>query len=366
MKTENSYASYSPQSPGDVIEEILQRKGWSQRDLAIVLDRPVQAVNEIIAGKKAITPETAVALSAAFGTSASYWLQLEGLYRIDILRSRASRTRESSVERRAKLFSKVPVNELIKRGWINADLSDLDQTESAVCGFLGIKSLDEEPDGFLARKTIVGENTAAQTAWACRARNLAKKIKSGRYSKDGLFSLIGELPSWSQSEEETRKLPTALASVGVRLVFVEHLNGTRIDGGATRLGATPVVALSLRYDRVDWFWFTLMHELAHVIEHEESLDVQLVGNDAQEQGSGMEEHANQQAAGWLIPQERLQTFVRRVRPYFSRSAILDFAGRCAVHPGIVVGQLQKRGEIPYSHHRNLLVRVRHVFADLMV
>jgi HTH-type transcriptional regulator/antitoxin HigA len=365
MKHTNPHRPYAPQAPGDIIREILQRKGWSQRDLAIVLDRPVQAVNEIIAGNKAITPETAVSLSAALGNSADYWVQLEALYRLDLLRSKRTRTQETSVGRRAKLFSKVPVNELIKRRWIDADLSDLDQTEHAVCEFLGVKSLDEEPEGFLARKSTLGENTGAQTAWVCRARNVARVMKSGRYSKDRLLALIREIRQWSQSEQETRKIPGALASYGVRLVFVEHLAGTRIDGGATRLGDIPLVALSLRYDRVDWFWFTLMHELAHVVAHEESLDTQLVGNDAQERVSEMEADANRQAAEWLVPQDQLQGFIRSVKPYFSRSAILSFSQRCAVHPGIVIGQLQKRGEIPYSHHRNHLVRIRHLFDDLI-
>jgi HTH-type transcriptional regulator/antitoxin HigA len=88
-----------------------------------------------------------------------------------------------------------------------------------------------------------------------------------------------------------------LASAGVRLVFVEHLTGTRIDGGAMWLNDIPVIALSLRYDRIDWFWFTLMHELSHVLEHEESLDLQLVGNDAQRSVSESEERADRRANG---------------------------------------------------------------------
>ena len=89
---------------------------------------------------------------------------------------------------------------------IDADPSDLDQTEHAVCEFLGVKSHDEEPEGFLARKSTLGENTGAQTAWVCRARNVARVMKSGRYSKDRLLALIREIRQWSQSEQETRKI----------------------------------------------------------------------------------------------------------------------------------------------------------------
>lgn len=356
---------FTPISPGEILEDELQSRGWSQKDLAAVLGRPVQVVNEIIAGKKAITPETALALSEALGTSADYWLGLESRYRLDLLQSKNNPAQDSTVQRRAKLFSKAPVNELIKRGWIKADLKDLDRTEQAVCEFLKIRSLDEEPEApFSARKTIRNEpHSPAQIAWACRVRDVAGGIVSAKYSKVGLVSVTRQLPSRSRSDQETSQVAEALASVGVRLVFVEHLSGTRIDGGALWLGEIPVVAVSLRYDRVDWFWFTLMHELAHVLEREGSLDMQLVGNDAQRSASESEERADNRASEWLVPQDQLQSFADSVRPYFSRAAILDFANRIKIHPGIIVGQLQKRGEIPYSHHRNLLTRVRHLFSE---
>jgi len=355
---------FTPVSPGEILEEELLVRSWSQRDMAAVLGRPVQVVNEIVAGKKTITPETALALSEALGTSADYWLGLESRYRLDLLQSNKT-PKESMVQRRAKLFSKVPVNEIIKRGWIKADLKDLDQTERAVCNFLGIPSIDDEPEApFSARKTRRDEpHTPAQVAWARRVRNVAGSVVSAKYSKTGLANLIKELRAFSRSERETVQLAPALAAVGVRLVIVEHLSGTRIDGCALWLGDVPVVALSLRYDRVDWFWFTLMHELAHVLEREGSLDTQLVGNDALRNVSESEERADTRAAEWLIPQDKLQEFADSIRPYFSRTAIQGFADRINVHAGVVVGQLQKRGEIPYSHHRNLLTRVRHLFSE---
>jgi HTH-type transcriptional regulator / antitoxin HigA len=124
----------------------------------------------------------------------------------------------------------------------------------------------------------------------------------------------------------------------------------------------PLILTSL-HDRIDWFWFTLLHEIAHVIERETSLDQQLVGNDARRSISEDEARADARAADWLIPQRELQRFINSLKPYFSRAAILDFAATLKIHPGIVVGQLQNRSEIPYSHHRNLLTRVRHLFVE---
>jgi HTH-type transcriptional regulator/antitoxin HigA len=355
-------------SPGEILEDQLRCLGWSQLELAIVLGRPVQVVSEIIARKKAITPETAVALSRALGPSAEFWLNLEARYRLDLL-AREQVTRTSDVYLRAQLFKKTPVKELIKRGWINADLENLDATKKAVCRFLRIKALEDDVQlRFAARKTDRDQPpTAAQQAWACRVRNVAERRPAAPYDKRGLEEVIRRLPPLSRAEQDTRRVPSILASVGVRFVIVEHLPGTHIDGGTLWMDdppahMQPVIGLSFRYDRVDWFWFTLLHELMHVLEEDQALDAQLVGNDATSADiSENERRADQAATEALVDQKQLRAFVASIKPYFSRSAIEEFAKRVNVHPAIVVGQLQKRGDVPYSHHRNLLARVKHVF-----
>ena len=96
--------------PGEVIREELEARGWSQAELADIMGRPPRVVSEIIAGKRAITPETAKGLGAAFGTGATIWINLEGSYQL-------SKTihDDQSVERRAKLYGKIPVNDLEAR-----------------------------------------------------------------------------------------------------------------------------------------------------------------------------------------------------------------------------------------------------------
>src|SRR5216684_3470853 len=136
---------FVPIPPGETLDEELNALGWSQGDLADVLGRPVQVVNEIVTGKKAITPETAIALSRALGNSPEYWLTLESKYRLDLLRHRSNRKPVDDVERKARLYSKLPLKELKKLGWINVDLNDLDAAEQAVCRFLEIDSIAEEP-----------------------------------------------------------------------------------------------------------------------------------------------------------------------------------------------------------------------------
>src|SRR5574337_193016 len=133
---------YKVVPPGEILKEEIEARGWTQGDFAEIIGRPLQAVNEILMGKKAITPETAVLFSQALGTTPEFWLNLESAYRLDLLHK--EKREPDHVTRKAKLYSKAPVKELIRRRWIKPTKSP-EQLEAEVCNFLGISNLDEEP-----------------------------------------------------------------------------------------------------------------------------------------------------------------------------------------------------------------------------
>jgi len=164
-----------------------------------------------------------------------------------------------------------------------------------------------------------------------------------------------------------------LSEAGIRFLVVEHLPHTRLDGACFWLDPeSPVVALSLRYDRGDWFWHTLIHELGHVERRhgleqgEPPVDVDLFGRRPSAGGAEkpeIEREADAFAARTLIPPEELENFIARVGPLYSQQKIRGFAERLRVHPGIVVGQLQFHSEIDYSQHRRMLTPVRDIITQ---
>ena len=150
--------------------------------------------------------------------------------------------------------------------------------------------------------------------------------------------------------------------MGIRFVVVEPLPRTRIDGAAIWLDSdSPVVALSVRDDRIDSFWHSLGHELSHVCHRDGlAIDVDLVGEDRPSpvELSAAERRADEEAIDLTIGRSELDDFVLRVGPLYSRDRINQFANRMRIHPGIIVGQLQYRGELSYSQLRDTLVKVR--------
>ncbi len=349
--------------PGEFIKEELEARGWTQADLAEILGRPARLVSEIVGGKRAISPETAKGLGDAFGTGAQFWMNLESTYQLARVKDQ-----DDVVARRARLYSKAPVKEMIKRRWIEPSNS-VDVLEKQIVDFFELTSLNDKIQfcAHAARKsTPYMAVTPTQCAWLFRVKKLARAVQARHFTPRLLAEGLERLRLLLQSPEEVRHVPRILAESGVRFVVLEPLPQTRIDGVCFWLDETsPVVALSLRYDRIDWFWFTVLHELEHVkngdgLEGQAQLDVDLVGEHAlaTDEKPELEQQANRFAAHFLIPEGQIEDFVARVRPLYSKQKIVGFAARLTIHPGIVVGQLQRRKEISYAHNRDMLLKVR--------
>jgi HTH-type transcriptional regulator / antitoxin HigA len=345
--------------PGDFLAEELDARGWSQTELAEILGRPHRLVNEIIAGKRAITPETAKGLAAAFGASAQYWMNLETTYQLS-----KAQIAEQEVSRRAKLYGMFPVKELIKRGWIETS-ENTDVVEQRFLEFFGMSSLDDSPKfAHAARKTeYTSVSSKIQLAWLNRAKQVAKAVRVTKYSDRVLREAILQMRSCIEYTDEIKNVSTILGGAGVRLVIVEHLPGSKMDGACFWIDGSPVIALSLRFDRVDNFWFSLFHEIDHILngEGKDQPIYELIEQDASSSDLPQNEvRANKAAANYCIPTEQMEDFVARHDPLFSKAAILGFARRLHVHPGVAVGQLQGRKLIPFSFHRDMLEKIRAV------
>lgn len=339
--------------PGRLIQREIEAREWTQKDLADIMGRPVHTINEIIRGTKRITPETALELAKAFGTSAELWLNLEANYRLHLAEKG---TDEKGIERKSRLYSIAPVAELIKRGWIRKH-ETLDALERELCDFLHVASLDDAValNAVFRHARAQEPETYALVAWVRRAEQLARQQEVAPFDRERLTHAMPELLTLAERAEDVGRVPETLAALGVYFVVVPHLPKTYVDGAAFTLDdGHPVIALSLRYDRIDAFWFTLLHELAHIVSGHEGLDI---FNQDERDGDAQERVANKLASDWLLNPEALAAFVSEVKPYFSRAKVEAFAARQRRHPGIVVGRLHHDGDLAYSHLNGLCEKV---------
>jgi HTH-type transcriptional regulator / antitoxin HigA len=352
-------------SPGEYIREELKARGWTQADLATVLQRPLPTVNRILGGKHGLMPEMAIALGQAFGNDPQIWMERESSYRL----AKAASEDDDAVRRRAKLFELAPINEIKKRGWI-PDTDDVAEIEKSVLALLGTGSVDETPQVSAVMRMTGGgvsvELSPAQRVWCCRVRQLAKMIEAAKFSDDQVARCERALRKLAAFPIEARKTGRVLAEHGIRFVIVEHLSGTKIDGATMWLSDdAPVIGMSVRYDRIDNFWFTLFHELSHVRHRDSiSVDSDITGHDELHMGvkPEFERRADAEASASIIDPEELRSFILRVGPLYSETKIIQFAHRVKIHPGLIVGQLHARNEFRsgYRACRDLLAKIREI------
>jgi HTH-type transcriptional regulator / antitoxin HigA len=345
-------------SPGEFLREELEERGWTQADLAEIMGRPLVLVNEIIAGKRGITAETARGLSAAFGTSPELWMRLESAWQL----SKAGSDEPTPVAQRARVYGRAPIREMQRRNWIE-QTSNADVLERQLLNFLGTKTLDEHFQLRYAasKSTSYAEPlTQVQEVWLARAAQIAPAAPAKIYDAATIQDTIRRLKMLLHSEREVPYVPRALADGGIRLVIVQPLPGSKMDGVTFWLSKQePVIALTLRLDRIDNFWFVLMHEMAHVKNGGAlSIDDDIMARQDQEDLPPHERKAVEYARETLIPSHQLESFISRVGPLYSTRSILAFATNNNVHPALVVGQLQHRGEIPWSNFRRTMVPIK--------
>ncbi len=284
-----------------------------------------------------------------------------------------ARAREPKPEiaRKAKLVSTYPIREMVKRGWIAPERESL---ETEITKFFGTQNPDEVPQiSHFAKKTSYDELLPEQLAWVFRVRQIAKRLIVPKYSEKKLRTELQTIRSLLTKPEDTSRVPRILADCGVRLVMVEGLPGGKIDGVCFWLedGPSPVVGMSLRFDRIDNFWFVLRHELEHVLRGHGvdglMLDTDLATETDENAAEIPEEEreANAAASDFCVPKSKMDSWVARKSPFFSESDLIGFARLQNVHPGLVAGQLRHRTK-KYNSFTTFLAKIRHAVVTTAV
>jgi HTH-type transcriptional regulator/antitoxin HigA len=344
--------------PGVYIREELDARGWSQRDLAFILGYSEQTITKVISGKSGISAEMAKALGEAFGTSASLWAGLQKEWEL-----REARDPDPSIKARAGLQKRYPIREMISRGWLEeAEQSVL---EMQFTRFFELEDNDNVSFAAAARKTD-DRHSPEELAWLYRVRQLARDIDVPSYSVEKLRAALPRLRSLMVDAEDIRFVPEILNECGVRFVIVEKLHNCKIDGVCTWIGEQPVIGMTIRHNRLDNFWFVLIHEIEHAIQGhgkngEEIIDSNLDDPESEvvldADISAQEAVADHAAKNFPFPNEKLVSFYRRKAPYVAEKDVIGFSSLNEVHPAIVVGQIQFLKK-DYAWLRKWLVAVR--------
>lgn len=357
MATKQPLVSDLAIPPGEYLEEVLEEKGMSKRELAQRMGRPETKLNDIYTGKKRITEDTALQLEQVLGVPASIWLGLESEYRLTLARGEERRRQEQQREAEEQIARAMPYNAMRKLSLVPQATALKDK----IChlrDFFGVTSLVQVPEVTRYQPAFRQGNGGTRcpeaiAAWLRLGEKRAEAVKTAPFETDRLTECLPRLRAMTVQEPGTwvPELSTLLAGCGVALVIVPHFPKTCAHGATFRLGQKAVLMITVRGKWADVFWFSLFHEVGHVLRHLTKQRSIIIEDGEQ---NDQEREADEFSRDLLIPPSIFTAFRRTLSPcYISEAQVKAFAEKTGVHPGIVVGRLHHEGLLPKTHLHGL-------------
>ncbi len=256
-----------------------------------------------------------------------------------------------------KIIDLCPANEMRKRDWIPS-WETPGELRELLRGFLGPCNNTAQAHFRLVKSDE--KNMVPLMCWLKKLEIEAERIDVTGFSASRLKRELPELVRLSAKNDGLVRAVGWLEQRGVRCIFIEKMS-PHLDGAAMVVDdAKPAIGLTLRMDKVDNFWFTLLHEIGHVLLHKKELERNpIVDEDIERESSDevekdeVEKQADGFAANsWVSPSE-WKNFRSRVGNYIRNEDILNFAGSLGVTPGLVAGRLQRELR-RWRHYREFL------------
>jgi HTH-type transcriptional regulator/antitoxin HigA len=333
---------FAKPDPVDAIIYRMEQQDLRQKDIAALLGGKSRA-SEILSRKRSLTLPMIRALSDELGIPASILIQ------------EPSNTTAAGVTEAEASYLNEDVDLIVKRGWTQDQQGAFSMLQRVMASHVGSPA-------FLKHTITFGCNQKTHLTnvwlWLARVRDMADERKAvhERFNRaeltDDLLHYVARL-SWMDDG------PTAaikfLEDRGIAVVIEPHLPKTHLDGAATlSCAGTPVIGLTVREDRLDNFWFTLIHELVHAQRHLNKDGLRaIVDGDIEEviENEGIEKEANDVAAEILIPRSSWKRSRAYLKP--SSTAIVDLARQLQINPAIVAGRVRRERK-KYSFFSNLV------------
>lgn len=334
--------------PGQTLRDELESRNISQTDFANDTGIALPHLNEIIKGKRNFTAETSLILEKVLGIDASIWMNLQTQYEIDLSRIKEKIINKISlIERWSTIKEYVPIKFFKKQNLISDNLAE---NEKKIKEIYNAKNIDEIINAtsnpcyaHFKKSTAFSENTINVAGWvnyvAYQSRN---KTISVRFSKERTDAIVNELRKISSLKNVLSNTEKLLNKNGIKFIVQSKPDKAPIDGVSFWRDNNPTIGVTLRFNRLDNFIFTVMHELAHIVLHlskdrnQEFVD-NIEDHNYMNQNS-FEREANEFAANNLIDKRKWDFFVQN-HFSFDEDDITEFAKQEKIHPAVVKGRL---------------------------
>lgn len=319
--------------PGYYIKEIIENIGLTQEDFAKRLDTTPKNLSLLIRGEQNLSIDIAMKLSRMMDTSVIYWLNLQKAYDALLAETKS----EEIMEEERILFKNIDYKYF--RDFYEMPNLDRKKDEQIkmVRRFLKVASLtvfrqNNVAVSYRSASSNMSEiNTIKANMMVQIATNIALDRKSSCYDKKAFEHAVDYALNLTEQHKSFLPLITkAFENAGVILVVIPNMPGSKINGAAKKIGNNIMIMVNDRGLYADNFWFTLFHEIGHVMKGDFGISLE------KEKGEA-ETEANEFASKMLIPEKPYQDFIRKKR--FTVNSVRSFAKEINRDPGIIIGRL---------------------------
>lgn len=337
--------------PGYYISEAIEESGLTQYDFAKRLDTTPKNISCIVNGEQNLSVDIAMKLARMLDTSVEYWLNLQSAY--DTVSAEIKS--DEAMEEERRIFGYLDYSYFHNNFDLPALPRKKDLQIKQVRNFLKVATLSVFKDrnmavsfrssaDTLSEANVVKANIMVQIATNLALSNPAPKFDRKKFN----LAVNYALTLTSNHQEFYPLLHQAFYEAGVNFVILPNIPGSKINGATKKIRSNVMLMVNDRRLNADTFWFTLFHEIGHIINSD--LGITFEGKERH-----AEDNADTFAEDKLIPAAAYQQFLKRCNRYFTLQDILAFASYIDRDPGIVLGRLQNDGLIKYGDRR---------FADL--
>jgi HTH-type transcriptional regulator / antitoxin HigA len=361
MTAAQSFAPDWCSPPGDTIKDALACRRLSSEDLGATLGLSTSSTVRLLSGDLPINAGVADGLAAALGGSRQFWLRREALYRDRFDQAESPLDRVDFATFKAAL----PLKDMLNFGWLREFGGGSE--DDAIKAFF-----EDAPGAWMQAGPALVEqvrfrtsfahktNPAAVAAWLRQGVRAARRIHCAPWDPAKLRAALPAIRALVRIKKPANffsKLVDIGRACGVAIVFVRTPAGCRASGATHFEGDDKaIIQLSFRYRADDHFWFTVFHEIGHLLLHPAS-PLFVEGQDYEVTEEEVE--ANRFASVVLVPGEfdaELRSLQRDFRAY------ARLAKRIGISPGVLVGQMQKRGLL--QHEQMNFLKERYDWADV--
>jgi len=253
--------------PGVTIKEQLEARGMSQKEFAERMDMSTKHISRLINGEVLLTTDMAIRLEMVLGMPAQFWCKLEAIYREKLARMLMERQMEAEIAE-AKKF---PYNEMVQHGWV-PEASTVQEVIINLRKFFEVVDL-EMVNGPLQPK-IAGRRQResekadyALLAWAQKAKLEARNMATAKVNTEKLWKALPNIRAMTRTTPEIfcPQITKLLANCGVAIVFLPDFDGSCLNGATFRDKDKIVLAVTVQGKDADQFWFSLFHEIGHIL-----------------------------------------------------------------------------------------------------